>query len=118
VTASGYLPIAALERFAMAAAEDTLKCDGSGESNRRPLSQDLVARETDLTREPRQTSRPRLTYPRGCQAAAGQSHPLQSGRVTSYALGLTIGLVAGYSRTLIDPVLMRGVDVLLAFPRS
>ena len=34
----------------------------------------------------------------------------------AYAVGTTIGLVAGYSRTLVDPVLMRGVDVLLAFP--
>ena len=34
----------------------------------------------------------------------------------SYAAGITIGLVAGYRRSLIDPVLMRGVDVLLAFP--
>jgi ABC-type dipeptide/oligopeptide/nickel transport system permease subunit len=34
----------------------------------------------------------------------------------SYALGITVGLIAGYQRTLVDPVLMRGVDVLLAFP--
>ncbi len=34
----------------------------------------------------------------------------------SYALGITAGMIAGYQRTLIDPVLMRGVDVLLAFP--
>ena len=34
----------------------------------------------------------------------------------SYVIGLTIGLVAGYSRSAIDPLLMRGVDVLLAFP--
>ena len=27
-----------------------------------------------------------------------------------------IGLIAGYSRSLVDPVLMRSVDVLLAFP--
>ena len=32
------------------------------------------------------------------------------------AAGITIGLIAGYQRSLIDPVLMRGVDVLLAFP--
>ena len=36
--------------------------------------------------------------------------------VLAYVVGGTIGLVAGYSRTLIDPVLMRIVDVLLAFP--
>jgi peptide/nickel transport system ATP-binding protein len=34
----------------------------------------------------------------------------------SYAAGLTIGLVAGHRRSLVDPVLMRGVDVLLALP--
>jgi peptide/nickel transport system permease protein len=34
----------------------------------------------------------------------------------AYAAGIPIGLVAGYRRSLIDPILMRGVDVLLAFP--
>lgn len=34
----------------------------------------------------------------------------------SYTAGIPIGLVAGYRRSLIDPLLMRGVDVLLAFP--
>ena len=34
----------------------------------------------------------------------------------AYALGLAIGLVAGYSRTAVDPLLMRTVDVMLAFP--
>lgn len=34
----------------------------------------------------------------------------------SYLIGVTIGLVAGYSRSIIDPVLMRSVDVLIAFP--
>jgi peptide/nickel transport system permease protein len=33
-----------------------------------------------------------------------------------YAAGGIIGLVAGYSRSLLDPILMRGVDVLIAFP--
>lgn len=32
------------------------------------------------------------------------------------ALGVTIGLVAAYSRSLLDDVLMRGMDVILAFP--
>jgi peptide/nickel transport system permease protein len=36
--------------------------------------------------------------------------------LVAYALGLAIGLVAGYTRSLLDPVLMRGVDVMLAFP--
>jgi peptide/nickel transport system permease protein len=34
----------------------------------------------------------------------------------AYLLGLTIGLIAGYSRSIVDPLLMRTVDVLLAFP--
>jgi peptide/nickel transport system permease protein len=34
----------------------------------------------------------------------------------AYLLGLTIGLVAGYTRSRLDPVLMRTVDVMLAFP--
>jgi peptide/nickel transport system permease protein len=34
----------------------------------------------------------------------------------AYLLGLAIGLVAGYSRTILDPLLMRSVDVMLAFP--
>jgi peptide/nickel transport system permease protein len=34
----------------------------------------------------------------------------------AYLLGLTIGLIAGYSRSLVDPILMRSVDVMLAFP--
>lgn len=34
----------------------------------------------------------------------------------AYAGGIAIGLLAGYSRSLLDPVLMRGVDVLLSFP--
>ncbi len=34
----------------------------------------------------------------------------------AYAFGAAVGLVAGYSRSLADPILMRGVDVLLAFP--
>jgi peptide/nickel transport system permease protein len=34
----------------------------------------------------------------------------------AYLIGLSIGLVAGYSRSLVDPLLMRTVDVMLAFP--
>ncbi len=34
----------------------------------------------------------------------------------AYASGLVVGLVAGYVRNWVDPLLMRGVDVLLAFP--
>ena len=32
------------------------------------------------------------------------------------ALGIVVGLVAAYSRSLLDDVLMRGMDVILAFP--
>ena len=31
-------------------------------------------------------------------------------------MGLAIGLAAGYSRSIVDPLLMRTVDVMLAFP--
>jgi peptide/nickel transport system permease protein len=34
----------------------------------------------------------------------------------AYLVGLSIGLVAGYSRSIADPLLMRTVDVMLAFP--
>ena len=34
----------------------------------------------------------------------------------AYLVGLTIGLVAGYSRSKLDPLLMRAVDVMFAFP--
>jgi peptide/nickel transport system permease protein len=32
------------------------------------------------------------------------------------ALGVTVGLIAAYTRTILDDVLMRGMDVILAFP--
>ena len=34
----------------------------------------------------------------------------------AFALGTTIGLVAGYTRSIVDPILMRLVDVVLSFP--
>jgi len=34
----------------------------------------------------------------------------------AYLIGGTLGLLAGYSRSLVDPILMRIVDVMLAFP--
>jgi peptide/nickel transport system permease protein len=33
-----------------------------------------------------------------------------------YLIGMWVGLIAGFSRSRIDPVLMRSVDVMLAFP--
>ncbi len=34
----------------------------------------------------------------------------------AYAGGIAVGLAAGYSRSLVDPILMRTADVLLSFP--
>jgi peptide/nickel transport system permease protein len=36
--------------------------------------------------------------------------------VLTYLFAISVGLVAGYSRSIADPLLMRGVDVLMAFP--
>ena len=36
--------------------------------------------------------------------------------VLAYAVGGAIGLIAGYNRSLLDALLMRGVDVLLSVP--
>jgi peptide/nickel transport system permease protein len=36
--------------------------------------------------------------------------------ILAYAIGATIGLVAGYTRTKVDSTLMRFMDVILAFP--
>ncbi len=48
----------------------------------------------------------------------GLSTLLLGGAATAltYLAGLTVGLTAGYSRSPADPVLMRGVDVVLSFP--
>lgn len=50
--------------------------------------------------------------------SGGRSVLLFAGAATlaAYAVGLTIGLLAGCSRSLFDPLVMRSVDVLLAFP--
>jgi len=36
--------------------------------------------------------------------------------ILGYVVGLAIGLIAGYTRSKVDPILMRTVDVMLAFP--
>jgi ABC-type dipeptide/oligopeptide/nickel transport system permease subunit len=36
--------------------------------------------------------------------------------VLAYAGGLVIGMIAGYTRSMVDPLLMRPADVLLSFP--
>ena len=48
----------------------------------------------------------------------GRSVLILAGLITGFAylVGLTVGLVVGMSRTIIDPLLMRAVDVLLSFP--
>lgn len=48
----------------------------------------------------------------------GRSTLLLAGAATAvtYLVGVTIGLVAGYSRSLADSLLMRTVDVFLSFP--
>jgi peptide/nickel transport system permease protein len=39
-----------------------------------------------------------------------------SATALAYAIGLLVGLTAGYTQSVADPFLMRGVDVMLAFP--
>jgi len=48
----------------------------------------------------------------------GRSTLLLGGAATAltYLVGVTIGLIAGYSRSIVDPLLMRTVDVFLSFP--
>jgi ABC-type dipeptide/oligopeptide/nickel transport system permease subunit len=50
--------------------------------------------------------------------SGGRSTLLLAGAATAltYLAGVTIGLVAGYSRSFADPLLMRVVDVALSFP--
>jgi ABC-type dipeptide/oligopeptide/nickel transport system permease subunit len=36
--------------------------------------------------------------------------------VLAYIAGLAVGMIAGFSKSLIDPLFMRSVDVLLSFP--
>lgn len=39
-----------------------------------------------------------------------------SATAIAFALGSVIGLIAGYNRNLLDPLLMRSIDVILVFP--
>ena len=34
----------------------------------------------------------------------------------AYGIGITIGLLTGYSRSVLDPVAMRALDIVQAFP--
>jgi peptide/nickel transport system permease protein len=50
--------------------------------------------------------------------AGGRSTLLLGGAATliTYLVGITVGLTAGYARSIADPLLMRTVDVFLSFP--
>jgi peptide/nickel transport system permease protein len=50
--------------------------------------------------------------------SGGRSTLLLGGAATAltYLVGITIGLIAGYARSIADPILMRTVDVFLSFP--
>jgi peptide/nickel transport system permease protein len=50
--------------------------------------------------------------------SGGRSTLLLGGVATAltYLVGITVGLVAGYARSIADPLLMRTVDVFLSFP--
>ena len=52
----------------------------------------------------------------GSCTGAGRCSVWRRGHVLAYVLGLSIGLIAGYRRSFVDPVLMRSVDVMLCFP--
>ncbi len=74
---------------------------GAGPSASAPLGLDFLGRDV-LSR---------LLY-------GGRSVLLMGLAATSlgYAVGGAIGMIAGYSRSLLDPVLMRAIDVLMSFP--
>jgi ABC-type dipeptide/oligopeptide/nickel transport system permease subunit len=73
----------------------------SGPSGTSPLGTDYVGRDV-LSR---------LLY--GGRSVIGLA---LAATLLGYGIGLAIGLVAGYSRSRVDSVLMRSVDVMLAFP--
>ena len=74
---------------------------GQGPSGSAPLGLDFLGRDV-LSRV----------------LSGGRSTLLLGGAATAliYLVGVTIGLIAGYSRSLVDPVLMRTVDLFLSFP--
>ena len=74
---------------------------GAGPSASAPLGLDFVGRDV-LSRV----------------LSGGRSTLLLGGAATAltYLVGITVGLVAGYARSIADPLLMRTVDVFLSFP--
>jgi peptide/nickel transport system permease protein len=74
---------------------------GAGPSGSAPLGLDFLGRDV-LSR---------VLY-------GGRSTLLLGAAATAltYLVGVTIGLIAGYSRSIADPLLMRTVDVFLSFP--
>jgi ABC-type dipeptide/oligopeptide/nickel transport system permease subunit len=50
--------------------------------------------------------------------SGGRSTLLLGGAATAltYLVGVTVGLIAGYARSIADPLLMRTVDIFLSFP--
>ena len=73
----------------------------SGASGHAPLGTDFLGRDV-LSR---------LLY--GGRSVIGLA---LAATALAYLIGMTIGLIAGYSRSVVDPILMRTVDVMLAFP--
>jgi peptide/nickel transport system permease protein len=79
----------------------TVGLPGQGPSSAAPLGTDFLGRDV-LSRV---LHGGRSVVLLGCAATT-----------MAYAVGVAVGLVAGYSRSVLDPILMRGVDVLLALP--
>jgi peptide/nickel transport system permease protein len=87
--------------FAPHSATVPIGIPGAGSSGSAPLGLDFLGRDV-LSRV----------------LAGGRSTLLMGGAATAltYLIGVTIGLVAGYARSIVDPLLMRTVDVFLSFP--
>ena len=87
--------------FAPYTPTETIGIPFTGPSAEAPLGTDILGRDV-LSRV--------LWGGRSVLALAGLA------TLIAYLAGGLVGLVAGYSRSLADPVLMRGVDVLISIP--
>jgi peptide/nickel transport system permease protein len=87
--------------FATHSPNATIGIPGQGPSGSAPLGLDFLGRDV-LSRV----------------LSGGRSTLLMGGAATAliYLVGVPIGLFAGYSRSLVDPVLMRTVDLFLSIP--